>query len=129
MKPCGLPTWQTVMNCRPGSGSSVSSWGGGPSRSAGPGEVGVGRCRAGRRAVSRAALEEAVVEAQGVVGRVHFVVVDYADAVVQLGDVDAEHLLEEYAAFPAVDFGFWPGEAGPGRGGGDLQESAACAAA
>ena len=43
--------------------------------------------------VSRAALEETVIEAQGVVERVHFVVVEHADPVVQLGDVDAEHLL------------------------------------
>src|SRR5580693_3606116 len=62
-------------------------------------------------------LEEAVVKAQGVVECVHFVVVEHADPVVQLGDVDPERLLEEYAALPAVDLGFWPGEAGPGRGG------------
>src|SRR5258708_28707097 len=67
--------------------------------------------------VFHAALEEAVVEAQGVVECVHFVVVEHADPVVQLGDVDAQHLLEEYAALPAVDLGFWPGKAGPGRGG------------
>jgi hypothetical protein len=62
-------------------------------------------------------LEEAVVKAQGVVERVHLVVVEHADPVVQLGDVDPERLLEEYAALPAVDLGFWPGKAGPGRGG------------
>jgi 4-hydroxy 2-oxovalerate aldolase len=62
-------------------------------------------------------LEETVVEAQGVVECVHFVVVEHADPVVQLRNVDAEHLLEEYAAFPAVDLGLWPGKAGPGRGG------------
>jgi hypothetical protein len=56
-----------------------------------------------------------VVQAQGVIERVHLVVVEHADPVVQLGDVDAERLLEEYAAFAAFDLGFWPGEAGPGR--------------
>jgi hypothetical protein len=66
--------------------------------------------------VSSAALEEAVVEAQGVVEHVHLVIVEHADPVVQLGDVDAERLLEEYAALPAVGLGFWPGEAGPGAG-------------
>jgi hypothetical protein len=49
----------------------------------------------------RLALEEAVVKAQGVVERVHLVVVEHADPVAQLSDVDAEHLLEEYAALPA----------------------------
>jgi hypothetical protein len=46
-------------------------------------------------------LEEAVVKAQGVVECVHFVVVEHADPVVQLGDVDPERLLEEYAALSA----------------------------
>jgi hypothetical protein len=50
-----------------------------------------------------AALEEAVVEAQGVAERVHLVVVEHADPVVQLGDVDAERPFEEYAALPAAD--------------------------
>ena len=60
-----------------------------------------------------------MVEPQGVVEGVHLVVVKHADPVVQLSDVDAQHLLEEYAALPAVDLGFWPGEAGAGgRGGG-----------
>jgi hypothetical protein len=53
-----------------------------------------------------AALEEAVVEAQGVVQGVRLVIVEHADPVAQLGDVDAEHLIEEYAALPAVDLGF-----------------------
>src|ERR1035438_1182964 len=75
------------------------------------------RSPSGRADHCAAALEETVVEAQGVVECVHFVVVEHADPVVQLSDVDAEHLLEEYAAFPAVDLGFWPGKAGPGRGG------------
>jgi len=59
-----------------------------------------------------------VVEPQGVVEGVHFTVIKHADPVVQLSDIDAQHLLKEYAAFPAVDLGFWSGEAGPGRGGG-----------
>ena len=61
-------------------------------------------------------LKETVVEAQRGAECVHFVVVEHADPVVYLGNV--EHLLEECAAFPAVDLGFWPGKAGPGRGGG-----------
>jgi hypothetical protein len=42
------------------------------------------------------ALEETVVEAEGVVECVHLAVVEHADPVVQLGNVDPEHLLEEY---------------------------------
>ena len=56
-----------------------------------------------------------MVEPQGVVEGVHLVVVERADPVVQLSDIDGQHLLEEYAALAAVDLGFWPGEAGPSR--------------
>ena len=55
-----------------------------------------------------------MVEPQGVVEGVQLVVVKYADPVIQLSVIDAQHLLEEYAAFPSVDFGFRPGEARPG---------------
>lgn len=71
-----------------------------------------------------ALLDKAVIEAQGVVERVHFVVVQHADPVAQFADIDPQHLLEEDATFPAFDLGFWPGKAGAGRcrGGGDRHD-------